>query len=436
MGQGGQLILVNGTKYDWTNTYIHSYQMNAWQFPGTVPAGTIVQQYVEWDQDIFDTQSDDAGEATYSLDGTSATFQVQARAGNGFDLQVAIAPATAGTPANATIDLGWNHDGFMSFVLAGVQGSFITNTPPPAWMQASLGTIGQRTLRQLCIPGSHDAGMSTFSGGTAGAFACNTQTQTQGILGQLQTGSRYFDIRPVIAGGQFTTGHYSQVGSSWQGANGQTIASIIADVNAFTASNAELIVLDLSHDLDTDLGNESYAPFNQDQWNALLTQLQGLNHRFVTSAGDLTTLPLESFIGAGQAAVVVIIETAGVSLGSFANQGFYPSSSFPLINEYSDTNDVTAMANDQLSKLRTNRPNPNATPFLLSWTLTQDATEAATCELGTASSILDLAAIADPQIFVQLLPACSAQTFPNVLLTDNVPAGIAALAMAVNTKAS
>ena len=40
MGQGGKITLVNGTKYDWNNTYQHSYQMNAWSFPATIEAGS------------------------------------------------------------------------------------------------------------------------------------------------------------------------------------------------------------------------------------------------------------------------------------------------------------------------------------------------------------------------------------------------------------
>lgn len=437
MGQGGQVILVNGTTYDWTNTYQHSYQMNSWGFPATIPAGTSTSIYIEWDQSIFDTQTDDAGEVTYTLDGTDWSFQLQARAANGFHLQVAMSVPTQGNAPNALIELGFAWNGLVMFVLAGANAPFITNTPSSSWMQANLGVLGDRTLRELCMPGSHDSGMSALNGGTLGAFACNTQTQTTGILGQLQAGARYFDVRPVITGGQFATGHYSFIeNTSWQGGNGQSIASIIDDVNTFTANNAELVILDLSHDLDTDLGNSSYAGFTQQQWDALLTQLQGLQHLFATSASDLSTVKLSEFIGNGQAAVVVIVETPGISLGSFAGQGFYTAANFPLYNEYADKSDVPEMAADQFRKMNAQRPGPDASYFLLSWTLTQDATQASTCMLGTASSILDLAAQANPQVYAQLPGACTPSTYPSIILTDDVQPPIAALAMAVNTKAS
>jgi len=200
----------------------------------------------------------------------------------------------------------------------------LSSTSSTAWLQNNLSVLGSRPLRHICMPGTHDAGMSAYNSGTAFTHSCDTVTQTTGILGQLQYGSRYFDIRPVISGGQFMTGHYTDVTqlNSWQGANGQSIQSIIDDVNNYTASNSELVVLYLSHDLNTDLGNSSYAPLTQQEWNTLLTLLQeGINNLFVTSASDLTTLTLNTFIGNNKAAVVVVVDPSGtgISLGNYAN---------------------------------------------------------------------------------------------------------------------
>lgn len=442
MGQGGTITLVNGTPYDWQNTYQHSYQMNSWTFPATVPAGTTASVYVEWSQGIFDTVSDDAGEVTYTLGPSGANFQVQARAANGFDLRVVLTNiATSGNPSGSTIDLGWNHNGTVNFILGGKEGSYTSSNPPAAWMQQNIGQLGGRSLRHLCIPGSHDSGMSVYTSGTAFAFPCSTLAQTSGILGQLQFGVRYFDIRPVISAGQYLTGHYSNISqiNSWQGANGQSIASIISDVNQFTAANQELVVLYLSHDLNTDVGNTSYRPFTQDEWNALLAQLKGLNHLYAATnpSADLTTLTLNDFI-ASQAAVVVVVDPdgQGITLGSYAGQGFYTPANFPVFNQYTGTNNLSQMQTDQLGKLAAQRPNPDASYFLLSWTLTQDSTQAATCALGTADSILTLAATANPSLYSALLPACSAQTYPNILYMDGVYGSDAtALALAVTSKA-
>ena len=232
-----------------------------------------------------------------------------------------------------------------------------------------------------CACRSHDAGMSTYTSGTAFAKLCNTQTQTLDILGQLSQGSRYFDIRPVISGGQYYTGHYSRIqiplhGTSWQGANGQSIQSIITDINTYTASNQELVILYLSSDLDTDLSNSSYAPFTQDQWNNLLSMLEGIHNLYIDpnpTTVDLTQLNLQHFIGNNQAAVIVVVDPSGsgISLGAFANQGFYSPGNLNVYNQYSDTNDLETMANDQLVKMKTQRTSQNSPCFLLSWTLTQ-----------------------------------------------------------------
>lgn len=442
MGQGGSITLVNGTPYDWQFSDQRSYQMNAWGFPQTVAAGTTQTVYVEFSQGIFQTVSDDSGVVTYTLGSTGQSFQIQAGAGSGFDLRVVLTDiATTGHPQGSTIDLGWAHNGSVNFILSGRQGSFASSGPPTAWMKQNLGVLGSRTLRQLCIPGSHDSGMSTYTSGTAFASQCATLAQVSGVLGQLNFGVRYFDIRPVISGGQYYTGHYSQIGvagvNTWQGANGQSIASIISDVNTFTAANDELVILYLSHDLDTDLGNQSYAPFTQAQWNALLTQLQGLAHLYVAQdpAGDLTTLPLNDFIANGPA-VVVVVDAGGIELGSFAGKGFYTPASFSVYNQYTGTNVLAQMQSDQLGKLAKQRPSPDAQYFLLSWTLTQDNTQATTCALGTADSILELADTANPALYGALLPACTAQSYPNILYIDGVQSSdIAALAMAVNGKA-
>jgi len=440
MGQGGSITFVNGTPYDWASSDQRSYQMNSWGFPATIAAGTTSTVYVEWGQRIFTTQSDDSGVVTYTLGGTGLSFQLVASAGNGFDLSVVLTNlSTPGNPQGSTINLGWNHNGSVNFILAGEKGSFTSSNLPSAWMQANLGALGSRTLQHLCIPGSHDSGMSTYTSGTTFAFTCNTLAQTSGVLGQLQFGVRYFDIRPVISGGQYYTGHYSNIGqiNSWQGANGQSIASIISDVNTYTAANQELVILYLSHDLNTDLGNASYAPFTQAQWNSLLSQLKGLNHLFVAqnpASVNLTQLPLSDYIGSQAAVVVVVDPSSTIALGDFATSGFYTPSNFQVYNQYTGTNDLGTMQADQLNKLKTQRPNPDTGYFLLSWTLTQDNTQASTCQLGTADSILDLAAIADPALYSALLPACSGQTYPNIIYTDGVQSSdVAALAMAVNS---
>lgn len=310
-----------------------------------------------------------------------------------------------------------------------------------SWMSDNLTALGNKTLRQLCIPGTHDAGMGTFVPGTAFAAPCNTVTQTSQLLGQLQLGARYFDIRPVIHAGQFYTGHYTELDiagvNTWQGANGQSMTSVISDINSFTHDNPELVIVYLSHDLDTDVGNSRYAAFNQTQWDSLLTQMrENINNLYVVTASDLSLLTLNHYIGDGKAAVIVVVDPSGndINIGAFATQGFYTPGQYTVYNEYSDTNDLNQMAADQLAKMQARRPSADAPLFLLSWTLTQSTVQAATCGVGLSKSILSLAGQANSVLAEKLLPACNAECFPNIIYIDNINAGVnaAGIAMTIN----
>lgn len=331
-------------------------------------------------------------------------------------------------------------------------------------MQQNLETIGKRTLLETAIPGSHDAGMSQCVDGTAFADAYNAQTQKLTIGGQLQTGARWFDIRPTISDGQYGTGHYSKVnilGIKGIGCEGQKIADIITEINAFTAKYNELVILELTHDFDTDNG---YVSFSQAQWNALFQQLSGLNHLYKsTSSLDDTTM--NTFIGAGQPAVVVLAELEpGFTLGSYTNQGFYTVSEstigqpaqpsnvdFEIFNGYADSDSTQTMVSDQLLKLHNVRTNPKDEYFVYSHTLTLQNIE----DLGgpgpPEESILSYTSSAYSALYNQSYAGFTSASYPNVLLIDSygcphalvgdqgclaMSSSVAALAMAVNTLGS
>lgn len=211
------------------------------------------------------------------------------------------------------------------------------------------------------------------------------------------------------------------------------IDDIISQVNAFTATNPELIVLNLSHDLDTDASGSQYTSLSQDQYNSLLMKLTALNNLYIPydpTNVDLTTLPLEKFIGEGRAAVVVICDpgTATVTLGKYNSKGFYKVGQLNPVNLYSNLNDVNAMASDQLGKLEQYRESPDSQMFLLSWTLTQQASD-----MAKLTSIISLAKQANNAIWALVMPKITSQTFPNILYVDNfADSNLAALAVAMN----
>lgn len=440
MGQGGFIAIANGTNRNWLKVGQHSYQMNTWNFPEKIEAGTVQSVYVEWNQGVFVHEGDDAGEVYYKVEGTNDQFQIQARNHGGFNLSVMYDTMNpAGASSGQPYSLGWSHNGTVSFILAGKPGEYMgTGSPGDRWMDMQNSLIGNLTLREISIPGSHDAGMSIRNGGTAGGFDCNTLTQSQGIGGQLALGTRYFDIRPVISGGNYMTGHYNRIEKmgivTWQGSNGQSIDSIINEVNTFTASGKrELVVLSLSKSKNTDVGNSSYRDFNEQEWTDLQKKLTQLNHRYMLpNPGDvdLTYKQLNEFVNNGPCVIVVV---DGYIDPTLLGMGFFPSKNFRVYDEYSNTNNFDQMAKDQLNKMEAR----SGKYFLLSWTLTQDDTQAATCVLGAALSIRDLANRANRDMVAWVFPQISGFKIPNIIYTDYIENTVPALlSVAANWKAS
>jgi hypothetical protein len=407
---------------------------------------------------------DDAGEAYYDIAGTSDKFSVRAKKPSEYELTISLDNmSTKQSPRESKVGLGFRHDAAVNWIMSTDEaGQWWSNSGTYTdWMQQSMGSLGNRTLKHICMPGSHDAGMGVFKPGTVGAHFSNTQTQYLDFYHQLMAGSRFFDLRPVISKGQWVAGHYSgvkfgdKVGDEvWLGGNGQSIKEIMQQINDFTKEHKELVIVNLSHTLDTD--NE-YKDLTQDQWNKLFDELKAINNRFTLPASpntvDLTSKPLGDFI-TDRASVLIIAQLpAGITLSTYATQGFYSSANFPMYDSYSNSNSLASMQADQLAKLRSNRnivadaAQRKETFHLLSWTLTQQPGDV----LNWDRAILNLAAAAFDALVSEAWNAFSPQSFPNVLYVDalgirdksvmfpydrprNVPTNedIAALAVAVN----
>lgn len=287
--------------------------------------------------------------------------------------------STEQSQKGSKIKLGFRHNEAVNWIISADQaGKFWSNSGSYAgWMQQSMGSLANRTLKHICMPGSHDAGMGVFSPGTIGAHFANTQTQYLDFYQQLMAGSRYFDLRPVLSRGQWVAGHYSAVGEIWLGGNGQSLKDIIQQVNDFTAKYQELIIINISHTLDTD---NQYQDLTQTQWDSLFTTLKGINNRHIANNPgntDFSNHRLADFITDRAAVFIVAQLPSNMQLGAFANQGFYSGQNFPFYDQYSNSNNLEVMKNDQLAKLKQQRnivadPRDRKDMFhIFSWTLTQ-----------------------------------------------------------------
>jgi hypothetical protein len=370
---------------------------------------------------------DDAGEAYFDIAGTSNKFSVLARKPSDYKLTISLDNLpTKQSPLGTKVDMGFRHDAAVNWIMSTDEaGQWWSNSGTYVdWMQQSMGSLANRTLRHICMPGSHDAGMSRFTPGTIGANFANTQTQYLDIGQQLMAGSRYFDVRPVLSNGQWVSGHYSalenDVQDIWVGGNGQPVADMIKQINDFTSKYQELIIINLSHTLDTD--NE-YKDLTQAQWNALFDTLKDINNRYTIpnpGSTDFTTKVLGDFI-TDRASVFIFAQLpSSVSLGDYSNQGFYSSTNFPFYDQYSNTNDRTKMKSDQFAKLKANRnivgdPAARKDGFhVLSWLITQQPGDV----LNAERAILNLAAEAFDDIVNEGWNTFMPESFPNVLFVD------------------
>ncbi|KAF5717619.1 variant-surface-glyco phospholipase C [Fusarium globosum] len=440
MGEGGYINLVNGTPYKWKRTQQNSYQMEAWSFPESIDA--VPSTYVEFDHGVLKKRGDTSGSVTYSLEGTKATFSIHVR-DKPANIWIQLDGLEAlNNPRGSKIELGWQHDECVTFVLSGKEGNFHSSNPPTDWMQKNRNILGHRPLSQICMLGTHDSGMSTVShcdvpGGVIDPYVL---CQSVSVLGQLAHGARYFDLRPQYSGGHLWTGHYT----GKVGGRGESISDIISAVNEFTKKNGELIILNFSHSLQTD--TDEWREFTKQEWHNLMKELLKLNHLFIVEdknkAKNLTQLKLDDFIGNGQAAVVCVMEQWDLDIGDYAHKGFYKYEAMNVRNEYSNKDDAVVMVNDQLEKMKGHMSAKDKRLFLLSWTLTQQAPQwdgdvVTFVKVAPRSlkPIKKLAYTCNKELFTRLLPEVSDKSFPNVVYIDYLDnQDYAALVVAINDK--
>ena len=183
---------------------------------------------------IDSQEQNDVGQASYSLDGTPHSFSIKANKTDDFHIYIELDNFETQTSAKGSeVDLRWRNDHAREWVVSTDESGTMWSSGGPTvdWMHQSLGTIGSRKLKHICMPGSHDAGMSAYYPGTLGANFPNTQTQYLDMYDQLQYGSRYFDVRPVFVNGGFAAGHYSALKDLWVGGNGQSLADMVSQIN-------------------------------------------------------------------------------------------------------------------------------------------------------------------------------------------------------------
>lgn len=415
----------------------------SWRYLSNVLRVTdsTIEAYVEAEE-MHWTPSDDSTYVQYTMSGTDYKFSINAKY---HDLMLILDNIDSPYAAKgSTIGLGQISDRKAYIVIGGEGGSlgFYTIGQVDKWMNMNLSKWQDRTLRQLCVPASHDSGMSVCTWSTLAASPWSIITQYCNVYQQLMLGVRYFDIRPVHHSGKWVSGHYTYVDqlSSWQGGDGQPIEDIINQINQFiTDGHNELIVLSISHaQIINDRGGAStfeqgdFKDLDVGQWKELHDLLDGIRGRWDGSANDLTQVPLKNFIGpangTNRSSVVLLFDDSVIING---RTGYFHNSAWPW-----DGSDWTKPEGDRLADFKNHASQANAKPYNYSGTHTQTTEEAVKTTLGASSnSVLNLSENPKNKLFTEMYPACTGTMYPCSLTLDAIDrSDLTALCLAITDR--
>jgi len=135
--------------------------------------------YFEFSQPAFGNSSDDEAWADYQMEGTNFRFRLWANARSG-QPKIILRLTGMNTVSNHQhdeINLGFRSNptsgtvfNGVTCVIAGRDGAFVTTSPNPLnhkdWMARWRSWIGDLSLRELCIPVTHNSGMFRSSSKT------------------------------------------------------------------------------------------------------------------------------------------------------------------------------------------------------------------------------------------------------------------------------
>ncbi|KAM0267389.1 hypothetical protein ACHAPA_005931 [Fusarium lateritium] len=236
----------------------NSYQISEWDF-GDIEPGRAQQNIVWYETGPDISEVDDKGEAYYTIEGTDKSFVVQARTNMDDDKHPWRVIWDLQGIDNGQREMKCPDDevGVTLVITGSVDKGFLTSIKKPdqyGWMNLMYDTIKDRKLKDVIVPGSHDAGMSYISGKMGGdGSKFNTQTQGLSVRDQLYAGSRWFDLRPISVHSEtdksdyeFWISHMSLLLKNWHGNTGESLQEVIDNINEFTSKvKGEVIVLQL-----------------------------------------------------------------------------------------------------------------------------------------------------------------------------------------------
>lgn len=241
-----------------------------------------------------------------------------------------------------------------------------------SWMQDNLALLGDKSLKQLMLPASHDAGMY-LSGFLDKDFG---KTQTLDLYDQLSNGIRYFDLRPLYKNNELYIYHGSITGPK--------LSDVLDQIKKFMEEgHHELVILKFSH----------YGAFNLHIYPKLVDEI---DHKLgnwlystplaLSGGKRLAERPLSDYISTTGAILVVCdcdkdkdrcnldypLQHPQPGIWVYRDRDMAPEKDeLRVYDDYTGTEKYETMKADQLRKFDNfNDKDPHCDLFLLSWTLT------------------------------------------------------------------
>jgi len=254
--------------------------------------------------------------------------------------------------------------------------SYFSNYDPARWMEDTLFPAkGNLTLKDIVIPGSHDAGMSALNG-TGGQHAssinpCNTLTQKQNIGKQLHAGIRMFDLRVGLFKNSIYTKHSSSdcMADAMGGGYGERFKDILDSIKTFLGRNKkEFIILTFSHFCPKEASASKVADS--------IFQALGKDHIYNNQSKSIDHIKLNELAGK----VIVTFEQYAnpdklIDSNSMADKG---KTFLNIRRAYAATNQINRLLSTEELFFTSMKDGVNGNDLIrLDWQLTQSSDEAA-----------------------------------------------------------
>jgi len=254
--------------------------------------------------------------------------------------------------------------------------SYFSNYNPARWMEDTLFPAkGNLTLKDIVIPGSHDAGMSALNG-TGGQHAssinpCNTLTQKQNIGKQLHAGIRMFDLRVGLSKNSIYTKHSSSdcMADAMGGGYGERFKDILDSIKTFLDRNKkEFIILTFSHFCPKEASASKVADS--------IFQALGKDHIYNNQSKSIDHIKLNELAGK----VIVTFEQYAnpdnlIDSNSMATKG---KTFLNIRRAYAATNQINRLLSTEELFFTSMKNGVNGNDLIrLDWQLTQSSDEAA-----------------------------------------------------------